>query len=73
MGFQFGSSLCSAANHTRLVQLIMTEYITFPLLLTNKDFTEMKNGAWYILFRGFSNPFVYNENNADLGTLSKVL
>lgn len=32
--------------------------------------TQMKNGAWYILFRGFSNPFVYHEN-ADLGTLSK--
>lgn len=43
MGFQFGSSLCSAANQTRLVQLIMKEYITFPLLLTNKDFSEVRS------------------------------
>ncbi|KAF8402079.1 hypothetical protein HHK36_013031 [Tetracentron sinense] len=72
-GFQTGSSVCSVANQTRLVQTIMKEYITFPILLSNKNFSEMTNGAMYILFKGFRSPLLYHEKRADLGMINKEL
>ncbi|KAJ0112115.1 hypothetical protein Patl1_01610 [Pistacia atlantica] len=41
MGFLPGCSISSAADRTRLVELVMKEYITFPVLLSNKNFPEV--------------------------------
>ncbi|XP_059626157.1 uncharacterized protein LOC132269124 isoform X2 [Cornus florida] len=73
MGFQSGSSILSDAVHSRLLQITMMEYITFPILLSNKNFAEMTDGACYILFKGFKNSLHYHEWDVDLGTIDKAI
>lgn len=41
MGFQYSPALSSDAVSTDLIQKIMVEYITFPVLLSNKYFSEV--------------------------------
>ncbi|KAK9282548.1 hypothetical protein L1049_005469 [Liquidambar formosana] len=73
LGFQSGGSICSAANQPHLVHLTMKEYITFPILFSEKNFSEMKNGPCYILFKDFRSPLLYPERSADLGILMKAI
>ncbi|KAF5933246.1 hypothetical protein HYC85_029417 [Camellia sinensis] len=40
MGFQSSSSILSDVVRTCLIQIIMKDYITFPILLSNKNFKE---------------------------------
>ncbi|KAI8025502.1 hypothetical protein LOK49_LG02G03800 [Camellia lanceoleosa] len=40
MGFQSSNSILSDAIRTCLIQIIMKDYITFPILLSNKNFKE---------------------------------
>ncbi|XP_038704345.1 uncharacterized protein LOC120000365 isoform X1 [Tripterygium wilfordii] len=73
MGFQPGYSISSAADRTDLFQLIMKEYITFPILLSRKNFFEIENGICFILFKDFRNPLVFNEKSLDVETLIKAV
>lgn len=49
---QYGSDISSFAAQSQALRTIMKEYITFPILLSDKDFTNMTNGACYLLFEG---------------------
>ncbi|KAI8574290.1 hypothetical protein RHMOL_Rhmol01G0343000 [Rhododendron molle] len=73
MGFQFSSSIFSDAVHTRFVQIAMKHYITFPVLLSNKIFTEMTDGACFGLFKGFKSPFTYYERDVNLVIIDKAI
>lgn len=73
MGFLSGCSSFSGADKSHLLQIIMKEYITFPILLSNKDFSEMAGGACYILFKEFRSPLIYHEKDVDVGTLNKAV
>lgn len=73
MGFQYSQSISSDAVSTDLINKIMIDYITFPVLLSNKYFSEMKDGACYIMFEGFHNPRIYHAEDVDLVTLDKAL
>ncbi|PON60790.1 Six-bladed beta-propeller [Trema orientale] len=73
IGFQSGSLICSAAKRSNLVQLIVKENITFPILLSNKNFSEVGNGACCILFKDFRNPVFHHENGLDFGVLHKAV
>ncbi|KAJ4956279.1 hypothetical protein NE237_013062 [Protea cynaroides] len=72
-GFQSCSSICSSATQARLFQTVMKEYITFPILLSSKNLTEMTSGACYILFKSFRNPNFYHEKSMDLGIISEAI
>ncbi|XP_068323767.1 uncharacterized protein [Pyrus communis] len=73
IGFVSGGSIHSAADRSHVIQYTLTEYITFPIILSNKNFTEMANGACCILFKGFKSPVVYHEKDMDLKVLSKAV
>ncbi|CAL1355688.1 unnamed protein product [Linum trigynum] len=73
LGLHTGSSASFAADRDHVIDLIMKEYITFPILLSNKNFTEMENGACYIMFRDSENPLVQHEKDLDIGTLYAVV
>ncbi|CAL5378289.1 unnamed protein product [Camellia sinensis] len=45
MGFQSSNSILSDAVRTCLIQIIMKDYITFLILLSNKNFKETRNVA----------------------------
>ncbi|CAM0910905.1 unnamed protein product [Alopecurus aequalis] len=49
---QYGSDISSLAAQSQAVRTIMKEYVTFPIMLSDKDFTNMTNGACYLLFEG---------------------
>ncbi|XP_043721954.1 uncharacterized protein LOC122669282 isoform X3 [Telopea speciosissima] len=74
-GFQSCSSICSSATQARLFQTIMKEYITFPILLSSKNLTEMTmtSGECYVLFKGFRNPLYYHKKSTDHGIISKAI
>lgn len=42
MGFQPGSAVTSSTDRSNLIQLLVKEYITFPILLSNKNFCEVR-------------------------------
>ncbi|KAI8012820.1 hypothetical protein LOK49_LG05G01753 [Camellia lanceoleosa] len=73
MGFQSSSLILSDAVRTCLIQIIMKDYITFPILLSNKNFKEMTDGACFILFKGFKSPFLYYERDVDLGMIDNAV
>ncbi|KAK9082587.1 hypothetical protein Scep_029058 [Stephania cephalantha] len=70
-GFQSGSSICSAASQSVVMQNIMKEYITFPILLSNRDFSEVKDGAFFLIFKDFKNPLVHFEKSTELRLITK--
>lgn len=49
IGFQSGGSASSAADRSNLIQLIMKENITFPILLSNKNFSEVRFSFFLVL------------------------
>ncbi|KAE8022918.1 hypothetical protein FH972_008679 [Carpinus fangiana] len=72
MGFQCCSSVLSSVDQTRLVQVIMNEYITFPILLSSKTFPQVAN-ACYILFKDSKSHVFYHEKDLDLEILNKAV
>ncbi|XP_024030080.1 uncharacterized protein LOC21398315 [Morus notabilis] len=73
MGFQSGGSACSAADRSNLIQLIMKENITFPILLSNKNFSEVANGACSILFKNFRKPVFFREKDLNFEVIEKAV
>lgn len=73
MGFLSGSSFSTAADRSHLIQYVVKEYVTFPILLSNRTFPEMDNGACYILFKDFESPVFYHEKDLDLRILNKAV
>ncbi|KAI4354408.1 hypothetical protein L6164_003270 [Bauhinia variegata] len=70
MGLQ---SIHSPADHVNLVQLLMTENVTVPILLSKKTFHEMDHGMCYILSKNFRSPVIYQDKDLDLEILSKAV
>ncbi|XP_022771430.1 uncharacterized protein LOC111314388 isoform X2 [Durio zibethinus] len=73
IGFQDCSSICSADDRSQLIQLIMKEYITFPILLSTKNFSQLTDEACFILCKDFKNPLVIHEKDLDLAMLNKAI
>ncbi|PRQ25561.1 putative transcription factor WD40-like family [Rosa chinensis] len=73
MGFLSGSSVSLAAARSHLIQYVVKENVTFPVILSNRTFPEMDNGACYILFKDFESPVFYHEKDLDLRILNKAV
>ncbi|CAO2210219.1 unnamed protein product [Urochloa humidicola] len=54
---QHGSDITSAESQA--VCTIATEYIAFPILMLDKDFSNMTNGDCYLLFEGSKDPMLF--------------
>ncbi|KAG1338013.1 hypothetical protein COCNU_04G003190 [Cocos nucifera] len=70
---QCGSSVDSINTHTELIQTIMEEYITYPVLISEKNFAMMTNGACYLLFEGSTNRLFHIKLDEEFGTLAKAI
>ncbi|XVF72197.1 hypothetical protein PTKIN_Ptkin12aG0100600 [Pterospermum kingtungense] len=79
IGFQDCSSICSADDRSQLIQVIMEEYVTFPIYCQTRNFPwysfEMKltDEACFILSKDFKNPLVFHEKDLDVALLNKVI
>lgn len=49
MGFHAGSMADSSTYQAQLSQLVMKEYVTFPIFLTSKNFSEVRLDDFCIL------------------------
>lgn len=56
---QHGSDISSLAAQSQAVRTIAKEYITFPILMLEKGFSNMTNGACYLLFEGSKDPVLF--------------
>ncbi|KAK7290157.1 hypothetical protein RIF29_04381 [Crotalaria pallida] len=63
----------SSTFHQHLVQLMLTENITVPILLSKQTFPEMEKGARCILFKNFENPVIYQEMDMDIEILYQAV
>lgn len=58
-----GIKLINSSDRENQIQFLMTENITFPILLSQRTFPQIKEGACYILFRNLKSPKIYNEKD----------
>lgn len=72
-GFQGHASFAAVSSQTHILQTIIKEYITFPILLSNNNFPEMRNGPYYLVFKDFDNPMLYYEKGTEIGTIRKAI
>nr|XP_017251030.1 PREDICTED: uncharacterized protein LOC108221678 [Daucus carota subsp. sativus] len=73
MGFQSCKSIFSDAFIVPLLQSMMREFITFPILLSTNNFPEVLKGACYIICEGFKRPQIFYEKDVDIGFIDKVI
>ncbi|KAJ8534586.1 hypothetical protein K7X08_016314 [Anisodus acutangulus] len=65
--------LCSSDICTHLLGRTLREYITFPVLLANKDILEISSEACYLMFKGSEGPSIYYGKEADMVILDKAI
>ncbi|OIW01028.1 hypothetical protein TanjilG_14211 [Lupinus angustifolius] len=70
MGF---NPIHSSTDQLNLAELLLTENITVPILLSQQTFPEIEKGACYILFKKFQNPVIYQEMDMDLEILYQAI
>lgn len=61
MAFLSACSISSTTDQTRLVELVMKEYITFPVLLSNKNFPKVMFWILSLTFETQNNKILWLE------------
>ncbi|KAL6659494.1 hypothetical protein ACP70R_003534 [Stipagrostis hirtigluma subsp. patula] len=56
-----GSDISFLAAQSQVLRTVMKQYITFPILMSDKDFSNMTNGACYLLFEGSKDPLLFSK------------
>ncbi|CAD6266537.1 unnamed protein product [Miscanthus lutarioriparius] len=59
LALQHGGDISSLASQSQAFRTIAKEYITFPILMSDKDFSNMTNGACYLLSEGSKDPVLF--------------
>lgn len=73
MGIHFSDQARIADDRTALAELILKEYLTFPVLLSEKEFPKTSGEVRYIVFKDFKNPLIYEEKDLDIASVVKAL
>nr|XP_043621653.1 uncharacterized protein LOC122593323 [Erigeron canadensis] len=71
-----GVQLCKAASsdvHSRLAKIIMSEYITFPILVSTTSFSEMLDRVGYMIFKGMDGPLLLQDKDVDFEVLETAI
>uniref|UniRef100_A0A0D9X447 Uncharacterized protein n=1 Tax=Leersia perrieri TaxID=77586 RepID=A0A0D9X447_9ORYZ len=67
---EYGVDITSLAQ-SQAVHTVMKEYISFPILMSDKDFSNMTNGACYLLFEGSEDHVLFSKWDEELEVLIK--
>ncbi|XP_010547061.1 PREDICTED: uncharacterized protein LOC104818950 [Tarenaya hassleriana] len=73
VGINFSNQARTVDDRFELYNLIVKEYLTFPMLLSEKEFPEAAGEVCYIISREFENPLIYHEKDLDISVLSRAL
>ncbi|CAJ2655692.1 uncharacterized protein LOC123920050 isoform X2 [Trifolium pratense] len=68
-----GITLTDSSDRGNLIQLLMTENITFPILLSQRTFPQIEKGDFYILFNSFKSPIICHEKDVSLEILCQAI
>ncbi|KAK1420599.1 hypothetical protein QVD17_22318 [Tagetes erecta] len=69
-----GFLLCrSDGIHSHLAKIVMSEYITFPILVSNKSISEIPDRVGYILFKGMEGPLLLHEKDVEIEILETTI
>ncbi|XP_050906616.1 uncharacterized protein LOC127120250 isoform X2 [Lathyrus oleraceus] len=68
-----GFKLSNSSDRENLIQLLLTENATFPILLSHGTFPQIKNGACYILFENFKSPMTCYAKDVSLEILYQAI
>ncbi|VVA96700.1 unnamed protein product [Arabis nemorensis] len=71
MGIHFSDRITD--DRAALAELIVKEYLTFPVLHSEKEFPKTTEEVRYIVFKDFKNPLIYQEKDLDIASVAKVL
>ncbi|KAI3801135.1 hypothetical protein L1987_29238 [Smallanthus sonchifolius] len=69
MGFQLCTTFSSDVVRSRLAKIITREYITFPILVSNKSLSEISDRVGYVLFKGMEGPILLHEKDVEFKIL----
>ncbi|KAJ0963697.1 hypothetical protein J5N97_028819 [Dioscorea zingiberensis] len=72
-GLLHGDLVNSIAVQIQIIRTIMENYVTFPILLSDKDFPVMLNGGCYLLFEGSRNRFLHHKLDVEIGIIVKEI
>ncbi|KAL0744226.1 hypothetical protein Bca4012_085739 [Brassica carinata] len=74
MGIHFSDQARITDDRTALAELIVKEYLTFPVLLSEKEFPKSSGEeVRYLVFRDFKNPLIYQDKDLDIASVAKAL
>ncbi|KAF8077446.1 hypothetical protein N665_1035s0008 [Sinapis alba] len=74
MGIHFSDQARTTDDRAALAELIVKEYLTFPVLLSEKDFPKSSGEeVRYLVFRDFKNPLIYQDKDMDIAIVAKAL
>ncbi|XP_019100406.1 PREDICTED: uncharacterized protein LOC104730208 isoform X3 [Camelina sativa] len=76
MGIHFSDQARITDDRTALAELIVKEYLTFPVLLSEKEFPKLYQTSGevrYIVFKDFKNALISEEKDLDIASVSKAL
>ncbi|PWA79453.1 NHL domain-containing protein [Artemisia annua] len=73
IGFQLCAEGSSDAVRSRLAKIVMREYITFPILVSNKSVSEVADRAGYILFKGTEGPLLLHDKDVESEILETAI
>ncbi|KAK6164260.1 hypothetical protein DH2020_001124 [Rehmannia glutinosa] len=73
LALQHGKSICLNDISKHFLQRIIKEYVTFPILLSNKNIFQMPNISCHIISKGLKNPMVYPGKDVDLKALAEAI
>ncbi|KAH0927737.1 hypothetical protein HID58_019993 [Brassica napus] len=74
MGIHFSDQARITDDRAALAELIVKEYLTFPVLLSQKDFPKSSGeDVRYFVFRDFKNPLIYQDKDLDIASVAKAL
>ncbi|KAI3742033.1 hypothetical protein L1987_59712 [Smallanthus sonchifolius] len=73
MGFQLCTTFSCDVVRSRLAKIITREYITFPILVSNKSLSEISDRVGYILFKGMEGPVLLHEKDVEFEILEAAI
>ncbi|KAD3068506.1 hypothetical protein E3N88_36386 [Mikania micrantha] len=73
IGFQHCRAFSSDVVRSRLAKIVMSEYITFPILVSNKSLSEISDRVGYILFKGMEGSLLLHEKDVEIEILETAI
>ncbi|XP_071698630.1 uncharacterized protein [Rutidosis leptorrhynchoides] len=73
IGYHSCRGVCNEVVHPHLAKLIMSEYIAFPILVSNEALSEMSDRVGYFIFKGMDGPILMHDKDVEVEILETAI